>query len=111
MDTDQNSQANDTRIVYLELAANTARLGRRAEQRYARLLHDKGLDRKTIIDRLDIDEQTLDRMLAVDGRTMDPDCAQHKHRSCNGSTWDHINAFVRCQCECHARENGLHNQC
>ncbi|WP_203138411.1 hypothetical protein [Microbacterium sp. JZ31] len=102
MSSDERNGTQETMELFLELSARDARVAYATAQRNARLMADRGFDRRRIIEILDIDDVTLQRMLAVDGRLMDPGCAQNKHRGCLG--WMHDDATRsdhRCACECH----------
>lgn len=102
MGSSERIRNTDTGEMFLAIAAREARTARASQQRYARILDQRGFDHARIIEMLDIDEETLKRMLAVDGHPMDPDCAQGKHRACIGQALDVTSDdIVPCGCECH----------
>lgn len=102
MSSDERNGRQDTRELYLELAARDARVAYASAQRNARLMDSLNLDHVIIMDRLDIDSRVLHRMLAADGRLMDPGCAQDRHRGCAGLAWDETTRReTSCACECH----------
>lgn len=72
---------------------------RTSQRDLALIYHQRGWEPANICRALDVDLDTLERLLAVDGRLRCTECAFARHDSCSHFYSDHIN-IVRCECYC-----------
>lgn len=100
MSRDEPTQSQQIVEMFAEVIRRKARERRRSDSYMARVFDEYGTPHDRICEILDIDEPTLARLLADDGRHLDADCAFGKHALCIGVV-ALDDAF--CECTCHGR--------
>ena len=82
-------------------ARRAAREFRRSVRRDAEAFRNAGFDDDRIASELELDAQTLRRLLAVDGVTRCVECAFELHSGCLGALVDdRTGAILGCGCSC-----------
>lgn len=104
MGSNQPSDHADGAHVLLDVIRRRGREYRQAQEYYARLLHDTyNWPSTRICEALDIDRDTLRRILAADGIYRGVDCIFGSHVMCLGYREPRgEDEISECECECHS---------
>ena len=98
MDTEEPNFTDEAGELHTEIIRRHAREHRHSQREMARILDDRGWPHARICEQLEINLDTLARMLAVDGLHRCTECAFGYHASCLTAEISPDGRMVQCEC-------------
>jgi DNA-directed RNA polymerase specialized sigma24 family protein len=102
MGSDDLNHDDPAAHIHASIVRDKARDLRADQRRMVEIFDRRGFDIDRIADALDLDLDTVTRLLAADGRLLCTECAFARHHACDH--WYGASArLTRCECYCRPR--------
>lgn len=103
MDDRQPNHDDPAGEAHAEIVRRNARILREDQRRFAVILDERNWAHDRIREQLDLDADTLTRLLAADGLIRCTECAFARHRDCSRVTSTGYD-MVACECGCRSTD-------